>query len=281
MQGDRTLMIQRLSMVSYFRLSGYWYTFRRENPADFRSPLSDFKPGTTFDSIWDRYAFDRRLRLLVMDAVERIEVAVRSLLASCHATRHGLFAYAEVSSSLAYLPNGRTPFLNKLRDEQDRSKDAFVKHFRAKYGNVHTWLPVWMAVEVMSFGTLLTFFRGCHQDVRVQIAKPFGVHDTVFASWMLMIHTVRNICAHHGRRWNREIGTRPMIPDKIQDWHVPVKISADRVFGVLSICKWCLDRVAPQSEWPHRFRDLLRDSPNIPIASMGFPDRWELSPIWA
>lgn len=64
---DRGLLIERLSSVNYYRLSGYW--FHRRLPDD------SFKPGTTFAAVWDQYVFDRRLRLLVMDAVERIEIA--------------------------------------------------------------------------------------------------------------------------------------------------------------------------------------------------------------
>ncbi len=79
--GDRELIETRLSSVNYYRLSGYLYPFR--NPDD------TFKAGTTFEMVWQRYAFDRRLRLLVMDAIERIEIAVRSQLACHHALNHG------------------------------------------------------------------------------------------------------------------------------------------------------------------------------------------------
>ena len=79
MQGDRELIVARLASVNYYRLSGYCYPFRN---------LDDtFRPGTTFAAVWQRYVFDRRLRLLVMDAIERIEVAVRFQLAYHHA--HG------------------------------------------------------------------------------------------------------------------------------------------------------------------------------------------------
>ncbi len=70
MRGDRATMIDRLAVVNYYRLSGYWHPFR--NSGD-----DTFRPNTTFTNVWQRYAFDRRLRLLVIDAIERIEVAVR------------------------------------------------------------------------------------------------------------------------------------------------------------------------------------------------------------
>ena len=57
---EREILIARLSEVNYYRLSGYWYPFRK--------PDADaFEPDTTLDLIWDRYVFDRQLRVLVMD----------------------------------------------------------------------------------------------------------------------------------------------------------------------------------------------------------------------
>jgi len=87
MTGDRDLMIRQLTVVNYYRLSGYCHTFREPG-------AETFHPGTTFELVWKTYAFDRRLRLLVMDALERIEVAVGSLLAYAHSHEYGAFGYA-------------------------------------------------------------------------------------------------------------------------------------------------------------------------------------------
>ena len=274
-------IIERLRAVGYYRLSAYWFTFRKPNPKDPALPLDDLKPGTTFDEVWGRYVFDRRLRLVVMDAIERIEVAVRALLATLHSQRYGLFAYASDHRSLPCLDSARfSKYSDDVSKEQARSKDPFVKHFAEKYGDFHSMLPLWMAAEVMAFGTLLTFYRGCDSAIRAAVATPFGVHETVFTSWMLALNTVRNICAHHSRLWNRDLGNKPKIPDKLADWQVPVKISGDRVFGILTVCKWSLDRFAPQSQWPHRLRSLLDSSRSIPLVSMGFPANWQECPIW-
>ncbi len=283
MVGDRDLIISRLQAVSYYRLSGYWYPFRLPNAANPNLRDDGFRKDTTFEEVWSRYAFDRRLRLLVMDAIERIEVAVRSQLAYHHSHRYGAFAYAADPKSLPSLRSAerRQRFLEELDWQYDQSKETFVEHFRKKYGDQHTCLPVWMACEVMTFGGMLTFHLGCHPDIRREISKPFGVHDTVFDSWLLTLNTVRNICAHHGRLWNRELGTKPKIPAKDPGWKTPVTVNNDRVFGVLTLCKWSLDRIAPQSRWADRLRGLLKEFPAIPLVSMGFPPNWEQCPIWA
>jgi abortive infection bacteriophage resistance protein len=276
MAGDRALMMERLSVVNYYRLSGYWFPFR--NPDD------SFKPGTTFDSIWERYVFDRRLRLMVMDAIERFEVAVRSQLANRHALHHqSPFAYAEDPTALPGLDaDRRQHFLELLVDEMKSSKEAFAEHFRAKYGPDHPYMPIWMAAEVMTFGQVLTLYRGSVKDIRQGVASLLGVHDKVVDSWLLTLNAIRNMCAHHGRLWNRQLGVKPLIPviKNAPQWHVPVPVGNERIFGVLTILKYCLDRFAPQSRWPIRVASLLDEYPSVPKLNMGFPPNWRDCPIW-
>jgi len=276
MLGDRGLMISRLSVVNYYRLSGYWHPFR-EIPGD------TFKAGTTFDAVWIRYVFDRRLRLVVMDAIERIEVAVRTRLAYEHAHSFGVFGYVDDPGSLPKLaPTVRSDFLAVVGEETRRSREVFVKHFFAKYGDTYVFLPVWEATEIMAFGTLLTFFTGSPRAVKKAVADQFGVPWEVFRSWLLTLNTVRNTCAHHGRLWNRVLGTKPLLPvgASYADWAKPVRIGNEKVFGVLTLCRHCLRQVAPQSAWPERLRALLTEFSTIPLASMGFPTDWKDSPIW-
>jgi len=275
MQGDRELMTQRLKTVNYYRLSGYWYTFRK--------PDGTFKPGTSFEQVWNTYVFDRHLRLLVMDAIERIEVAVRSLMAYHHAHEHGAFAYAEDPTSLPKLDfDERAEFLQRLSDETDRCRERFVQHFRSKYGDCHPHLPVWMMAEVMTFGTLLTFFRGSPHRVQQDVASEFCMPAKVFGSWLLTLNMVRNICAHHGRLWNRELGLKPLIPrpDKYPEWHEPVAVRNNRVFCVLAICQYCLHKLDSASDWAQELLRLLDAYSGIPLGAMGLPVDWQDSAIW-
>ena len=268
MTGDRDHMIARLRAVSYYRLSGYWFPFRNADDS--------FKPGTSFDAVWNRYVFDRRLRLLVMDAIERIEVAVRSQLAHHHSLHYGPFAYATDHGSLPKLkPDEHADFLLHIKEETKRSHEAFAKHFRTKYGDQHAYLPIWMAAEVMAFGSVLTFFNGARRKEKRPVADAFGLPDAVFGSWLLALHTIRNICAHHGRLWNREFGVKPIIParDNYPNWHDPVVVHNNRAFAVLTMCCWCLARIAPQSHWPKRLAELLKNISRHSHCRNGVPDQ--------
>jgi abortive infection bacteriophage resistance protein len=88
MVADRDELIERLESVNYYRLSAYWHTFRRVNS-------DDLKPGTSFETVWKRYVFDRQLRLLVMDAIERVEIALRTQLVNRHSLAFGAFGYLD------------------------------------------------------------------------------------------------------------------------------------------------------------------------------------------
>ncbi|MGI9014000.1 MAG: Abi family protein [Phycisphaerales bacterium] len=273
MTGDPSLMADRLAVVGYYRLTAYWHPFRQSDRT--------FRPDTEFDTVWKRYVFDRHLRLLVLDATERVEVAVRPPLALNHGLVHGPFAYADDSATLpSLIQRDHQRFRNDLIQQFRNSKEVFVDHFKTNHADSHTYLPVWMATEIMSFGCMLTFYRGSHNDVRRAVSQPFNVHHSVFESWLFALNVVRNICAHHSRLWNRVLGVKPMIPKKKVDWHQPVIVHNDRVFGILTLCKWCLDRVAPQSHWPQRLSQLIDSSPHIPIQDMGFPTNWKDCPIW-
>jgi len=280
MIADRDQLIERLGVVSYYRLSGYWYPFLIFHN---RERYNYFERDTKFDTIWKIYTFDRQLRVLVMDAIERIEVAVRTKLAYHHSLDYGSFAYIHHPKSVPNLKKTEHPrFICTVVNETVRSKETFVNHFKDKYGADHLVLPIWMSTELMSFGTVLTFLKGVPDNINAEVASMFKVPKKIFNSWFLTLNTVRNICAHHGRLWNREIGIKPFLPrkDAYPDWHIPAAMNPSRMFAILTICRHCLNCVAPQSKWSGRVRALIEKYPEIPLASMGFPTGWETSPYW-
>ena len=171
--------------------------------------------------------------------------------------------------------------LERVRDEADRSKEDFVRHFFAKYTS-ETDLPFWMAGELMTFGNLFTLFRGVETSMKQFVAAEYGVADTVLYSWLTTLNQIRNLCAHHARLWNRAFGVKPTIPrrNKHPQWHHPVPITDERLFGVLTVLHYLLKIVAPHSQWRGRWENLLALYPEIPLGAMGFPPNWKDSPLW-
>jgi len=49
----------------------------------------------SFENVWELYQFDKNLRLLVSDAIESIEVALRTSLSNIISLRYGPLWYME------------------------------------------------------------------------------------------------------------------------------------------------------------------------------------------
>lgn len=274
---DRNQLIRRLQATSYFRLSGYLYQFRK--------PGSDqFQPGTTLEQVWQYCLFDQRLRTLLLDAIEAVEVYTRTQLAYHFALKHGAFRYHEPASLPNLSPEAFHHWQRKLDDQVSRSlksKEEFLVHFFDKYGDEHSRPPIWLAVELMDFGSVLTFHRGVDYKIRQQLAQPLAIPDKVFNSWLLALHTVRNRCAHHLRLWNWTLGTPVRLPKarKHPDWHHP-ELRNDRIGVILTLCRHLLNQISPSNQWSKRVTRHFDDHPQIPVREMGLPVDWQQHPLW-
>ena len=171
--------------------------------------ISDsFKEGVHLNEVMKLYEFDRDLRLLVMDAIERIEVHVRSLFAYRMGHQYGAFGHTD---SANFQPNFKlTEWLRKIEDVTRRNlgKEEFINHYNDKYTGFPT-LPVWMVTEVMSLGSLSVGYRGLKRKDKKFISDEFAPNTSCLASWFHSLTYIRNICSHHGRLWNRELAIRP------------------------------------------------------------------------
>lgn len=267
MEGDESDMIEKLSVANYHRLTAYWHPFRTENHS--------FAVGTNFTTIWRRYTFDRQLKLLVLDAIERFEVTLRTQFAFHHSKDFGPFGYYENPSSF---PKLRETQLEEYKEKvrgfiSNYIEDPYVSHFMHKYGANHSITPIWATVEFMDFGTLVLMYQNTSVNIKRGIAEKFGVPRAVLGGWMLSLLSARNICAHHGRLWNRTLGVslKELPADRFPDWHFPDKVAMNSTFALLKACHLLLCQIAPRSRWPSRVNALLAEYEDIPKDQMGFP----------
>jgi abortive infection bacteriophage resistance protein len=299
----RDELISRLKVVSYYRLSGYLHPFRERDAA---GKITDkFRTGTTLDMVWRRYNFDRRLRIILLDAIERIEVSVRTRLVYHFVAIHGPFGYLEAKNlpgfkkpawwkrfgknlkSLATLKGlGKTDharWLGKLNKEKNRaSGEAFVKHFMATYGDQHETLPLWMACELMTCDSLLQFAHAVEPAMLKLVAADFGFPDQQLLSWSKAIFSLRNACAHHARVWNRIFGVKPSVPGKNKNpnWHQAPVFANDRIGLMLTVCHFWLGKVSSTTSWKARLFALFDEYNDIPLPEMGLPTDWRNHPLW-
>lgn len=222
---DDAAALSCLERIGYYRLSAYWYSLRvaslNQDPATkkvFVHRLDDFLPGSSFQHALELYVFDKRLRLLVLDAIERIEVAVRVDVAYQLGAQD---PFAHTNPSLLHgnftkkiqVRTGKTrhqEWLEKYNQVLVRSKEDFVRHYKQKYGLP---LPIWVSVELWEFGMLSTFYQGMSVVDKSVIAAKYGVPDwQVMESWLRSMNFVRNVAAHHSRLWNKNLVDQPKMP---------------------------------------------------------------------
>jgi abortive infection bacteriophage resistance protein len=277
---DKDELVRRLAAVSYYRLSGYLFPFRAADSDNFR-------PGTELLVVWGRYCFDRRLRVLLLDAIERVEVAVRTQLVYHFSRAHGAFGHTH-EANLPRLKIGEyIEWREALIEETQRSKEAFKDHFFKKYGDCHQNLPIWMVSELMSMGSMLTFYKGVEKSIQDQVAGHFGMPDEQLLGWLRGLYAARNICAHHSRIWNRILGYAPGLPQKNKhpEWHLKDEAGKSLIVGnrtgmVLILCHQFLKLITPTSCWQQRVNELFAEYPEIPLTDMGLTADWQNHPLW-
>jgi abortive infection bacteriophage resistance protein len=278
---DKKTLEEFLRNINYYRLSAYWYPFKQVDPI---TGNERFKPNTRLETIIRRYNFDRQLRLLMMDAIEHIEVGIlRTRMVTQFTLAHGPFGYCDPKNFNPNFPPTDYSFLLKKIDQAvDLSKEEFITHYKSKYFD-EPHLPLWIIVEVMSFGQLYTFFSYLHYQEKKTLSNQFGISSTVFDSWIHTLNFIRNACAHHSRLWNREIPVPPKLPkgNNPMDWYGPTNYDNRRIFSVLTIMRYLLNFIDPLcSNWQSQLEQLLAEYPEIYIKLMGFPINWHECPIW-
>lgn len=274
---DHARAAHYLRHISYYRLRAYWLPY--EMPAAAEGGHA-FTPGTAFDDALSLYIFDRRLRLHVLDAIERIEVSLRAAWAHHLAMTYGPHGYLDPS---LYDREHYNKAIIALRQEIERSRDTFMIHYRQKYDEPEL-PPVWMTAEIISLGQLSKWLGNLkHRADRRAIARPYGLDERVLRSFAHHMTHVRNICAHHGRLWNRQFtvtATLPRYPADLAQVLNTSEATSRRLYNTLAMIVWLLRIIAPGSAWKEGLLDLLAACPQANLAAMGFPRNWRAMQAW-
>ena len=286
---------RKISQIGYYRLSGYWQPARDFDRDEQQNVLicqvtrkprrkSNFLPDTTFNDAVDLYLFDKKLRQLMLDAIERIEIQVRTVIAH-EVGYHSPMAYTDSQ----FIRPKQTEDWNDRKTNQKRNtwlewqkrqknlldrsqEDSIEWHRRA-----HKAIPFWVAVEAWDFGTLSKYFeilKGNHQN---RIAARLGISDThVLSQWLREINTLRNRCAHHTRIWNQVAANPLSVLDNPYFQNLALDQNArSRIFGLISVIWLLVQRLGPSSSWIKQVADLLDSKPSLPgcqFSSLGLPE---------
>lgn len=221
-------------MIGYYRLSGYLYPFLELPKSEHR-----YKRGSTLGGAVSLYEFDRELRQLVFDQIERIEIAVRSTITNIVCAETGDVFWMTNPSRFAHTDKYNKTLL-LVDKELQNSREDFISHFKHTYDEPYP--PSWMIVEIIPLGTLTRLYENiASHQVRKRIARSFGLTVPVFISWMTIVTLTRNTCCHHARLWNRSLSLRALTMTRpIRPW-IDKNVQQGRVFFTLCILKYFID----------------------------------------
>ncbi len=260
--------------IGYHRLSAYIFPF-------YKSPKSNLilKEGTTFEQVLTLYRFDKKLRILLFNEIEKIEVAIRSVLANIGCQELGDRYWITKPEYFAN-EDKFNQTLAVLEKELASSKEDYIENFRRNY--VENYPPAWMITEVLSFGNLNYIYSNiANNRLMKRISDYFGLKPQVFTSWLTVLANLRNMCCHHARVWNRDFMLNPAEPRKTSNaWIDTSLIDKKRIFYRLCIIRYFLSFVSPGNNFNEKIANLLARFPSVDIAAMGFCKDWQKDTLW-
>jgi abortive infection bacteriophage resistance protein len=288
-----------LAEIGYYRLTGYLYPFRESRiivvDSGRRTDVLDrYRVGTDIRDAEALIAFDRLLRLLVIEAVERLEVAMRTQLGHVLGARcpfaHEEAMYFTTAFTASGAVDGRRSahetWLERVGNHQNRSDEAFVAHFRDKYDDR---MPIWALTEILELGHLTRLYGGLRNDIATEIANAFGVPTKrMMTSWLVSVNYVRNVAAHHARLFNRKLVITPKRPRAaelpvlahLSDGTAPKEFG---VYGTLAVMAYLLRSIPSDVDWAPRTARHLRSFPAagaVTVGAMGVAPGWLDEALW-
>lgn len=275
-----------LENISYYRLKGYWWDMQDD------IVLHTIKPNTHFEDIVDRYNFDRHLRIILFDAIERIEIALRTKMIYHLSLTYGSLWYLDSnlfeSSKLPSDPKItiHQNLINELKKEFKRSQEIFIKDQKKRYPTLEA--DSWKILEIASMGTLSKLYKNLKHQLpeKAIISQEMGLNlHSELSSWLEAITYVRNIIAHHSRLWSRNMVKTPIeiLNNPKSDWLnnslLPAQIK--KPFLIITSMIYLCNEVTPNHKIKHKILDLFSQKPDLPIYKLGFLNNWQNQPIWS
>ena len=141
--------------------------------------------------------------------------------------------------------------------------------------------PSWILGELLTIGNVNAIYRNIKQNrIRKRIAKCFGLPINVFESWLTVIAVTRNACGHHSRVWNKQNAIQPAIPNSPEREWITLPTDSMRAYFDLCIIKYFLNVISPNNDMQSKITWLFIRFPEIDLKALGFPQGWQMEPLW-
>lgn len=261
---DEQTAIRILSHVNYYRLSAYGIGLhKKENP-------EEYEEGVSLMGLYGLYRFDSGLRGELFHLIEQVEVELRTQIAYHLSLAFGPDGYMNPENFKKEIDrdgNSRhTILLKKFEKEAQRQgKLPFVRHHQEQYGGR---FPIWVAVELFSFGMLTSLYSLMKAKDQKAVADFYAVEPQILGSWMKTLMDVRNRCAHYGRIYNMPLSTTPSLFSEHDRYR------GNRIFPVILVLRRLTAGTPGWTTFFNNLCALIDETPEVRLLFIGFPDEW-------
>lgn len=278
---DEGKVEKHLKHTGYYRLSAYFKSYQKKDDT--------FIQGTSFHDVWDTYIFDRKLRLHTLDAIEKIEVSLKANINDIFSIKKWCLWYLDpanfdLTPRVSYNPNAKQPFdihkelMTKISNISGSPREN-VKYYQQKY--TPNELPSWILFDELTIGEISNMYNLFPQATRQEIADVYGVYERDFKAWIQTIMNIRNICAHHGRLWNRRYPFKVRANDiifkskfqkfKNKGWYMEVIPNYYNIFLIITHLLWKINK---NFHWTDGLKNILKQHKHRYNKRMWLPARW-------
>ena len=265
-----------LSVISYFRFANYLRPYERDRSSH------AFKFGKLFSDAVRLYYFDKKLRSILFNAIQTVEIALRTSVIRNFSMLYGPFWFME--ANLFKDESMHNDCIGTIRTELVRTKEDFIKKHYEKYDHPDM-PPAWKTFEIVSFGTLGKLFSNFKDNaIKKRVARGFNVPQHKYLeSWIASLAALRNCCAHHARVWNRVYPIKPQLPNAKQmrsPWFDVLRVAPNRLYAILCCLMYWVNSINSQNTIKTDIIKLLEEYPLVDPVAMGFPSGWEKEALW-
>ena len=295
-----------IKKFGYHRIAGYRYPFRQLlPPEEYNHDLRQYRKeshveGTSLDTVNSLLKFDDKLRLSILNATFDLEVRLRSVisrvLSSKSPTAHIEYRFLNSAKrDFAKKFNKWKETVEQAIERAERDEDDFIIHHKKV---CYDPVPIWAALEYVSFGNLPYLLDLLKPDDLREVAKSFGVkREKKFVAFIRAIVNVRNKCAHGARIFNRSFKyeikvnegdiDRALIPSLLNMRNGQGK----KIYAVCTILSYMLVKHDSSSGWGREFISISKELLEVKLLGsdesyfswvndMGFSQNWEIDPMW-
>lgn len=266
---DDSAALKILKRVNYYRLSAYGLGLKQKNDKE------RYRDGISLEHIYRLYEFDSIFRNLLVRVIEQLEIQLRAQISNYLALKYGAEGY--IDSTLFKDKKTKdggsihAAVIDSFKKECDHQKNApFVKHHMDKYEG---HFPIWVAVELFTFGNLSSIYSIMTIDDRKEIAKLYSTEPKYLGSWILALVEIRNICAHYSRLYNMPLKQTPHLYPEYKKYR---SVGINKIFPALLAMKRMLGNDERWKDFETQLEALIEEYQDVVnLSFMGFPNDWK------